>query len=143
MKNLGQRYGQFINRTYQGTGPLWEGRFKLCLMQEKQYVLACYRYIALNPVRARTVPHPRDCPEFRYGCNGAGDTNPLVAPYLQYLDLSTNSEKRFNNYSELIEEKSDEQELSAIRGAKNGNYALSNTRFEREIEIALGRSALS
>ena len=57
MKNLGQRYVQFINKTYQRSGTLWEGRFKSCLAQEEQYVLACYRYIELNPVRANMVSH--------------------------------------------------------------------------------------
>jgi putative transposase len=31
MKHLGQRYVQFINRTYRRSGTLWEGRFKSCL----------------------------------------------------------------------------------------------------------------
>ena len=139
MKDLGQRYVQFINRMYQRTGTLWDGRFKSCLTQEEQSVLACYRYIELNPVRAGMVPHPRDYPWSSYGCNGAGDPNMLITPHLQYLGLSSNSEERLNNYRGLIEEKFDEQELSDIRGATNGNYVLGNTRFQKEIEIALGR----
>jgi putative transposase len=59
MKHLGQRYVQFINRTYQRTGTLWDGRFNSCLTQKVRYVLACYRYIELNPVRAGMVPNPR------------------------------------------------------------------------------------
>lgn len=51
MKHLGQRYVQHVNRTYRRSGTLWEGRFKSCLSQSKSYVLACYRYIELNPVR--------------------------------------------------------------------------------------------
>jgi hypothetical protein len=31
MKHLGQRYVQYINRTYQRSGTLWEGRFRSCL----------------------------------------------------------------------------------------------------------------
>ena len=33
MKNLGQRYVQYINRTYRRSGTLWEGRFKSCLVR--------------------------------------------------------------------------------------------------------------
>ena len=33
-KGLGQRYVQYINRTYRRSGTLWEGRFRSCLMQE-------------------------------------------------------------------------------------------------------------
>lgn len=31
MKHLGQRYVQYINRTYKRSGTLWEGRFRSCL----------------------------------------------------------------------------------------------------------------
>jgi putative transposase len=139
MKHLGQRYVQFINRMYRRTGLLWEGRFKSCLTQKVRYVLACYRCIELNPVRAGMVPHPRDYSRSSYGCDGAGNPNALITPNLQYLGLSANSEERLDSYRELIEEKFDEQELSAIRGATNGNYVLGNTRFRKEIEVALGR----
>ena len=53
MRNLGQRYVQHFNRVYERTGTLWEGRYRSCVVQSAQYVLACYRYIEHNPVRAR------------------------------------------------------------------------------------------
>jgi REP element-mobilizing transposase RayT len=52
MKGIGQLYSQYVNKLYKKSGHLWEGRFKSCLVQSEQYVLACYRYIELNPVRA-------------------------------------------------------------------------------------------
>lgn len=58
MKALGQRYVQYVNRTYRRSGTLWEGRFRSCLIQEESYLLSCYRYIELNPVRANMVEHP-------------------------------------------------------------------------------------
>src|SRR5438105_2497922 len=60
MKHLGQRYVQYVNRSYRRSGTLWEGRFRSCLTQEETYVLACYRYIELNPVRAQMARHPRE-----------------------------------------------------------------------------------
>lgn len=41
-----------FNARYRRTGTLWEGRFKAALVDTASYVLACYRYIELNPVRA-------------------------------------------------------------------------------------------
>jgi putative transposase len=52
MKFLGQRYVQYVNRAYKRTGSLWEGRFRSSLVQTERYVLGCYRYIEMNPVRA-------------------------------------------------------------------------------------------
>jgi putative transposase len=45
MKHLGQRYVQYINRTYQRSGTLWEGRFRSCLTQTEDYV---WRVIATS-----------------------------------------------------------------------------------------------
>ncbi len=59
MKRLGQRYVQHINCTYRRSGTLWEGRFRSCLTQKDNYLLACQRYIELNLVRAAMVELPR------------------------------------------------------------------------------------
>jgi putative transposase len=58
MKSLGQRYVQHVNRVYRRSGTLWEGRFRSCPVQEETYLLACQRYIELNPVRANMVARP-------------------------------------------------------------------------------------
>jgi putative transposase len=60
LKALGQRYVQYVNRTYRRSGTLWEGRYKSCLVQEEVYLLTCQRYIELNPMRAGMVSHPEE-----------------------------------------------------------------------------------
>jgi hypothetical protein len=50
MKNLGQHHVQRINSRRNRTGTLWEGRFYSCPVTTERHVLACYRYIELNPV---------------------------------------------------------------------------------------------
>ena len=87
MKHLGQRYVQYINRCYRRSGTLWEGRFRSCLTQSEDYVLACYRYIELNPVRANMVQCPGDYPWSSYRANGDGRANPLLTPHAEYLRL--------------------------------------------------------
>jgi putative transposase len=72
MKQLGQRYAQFINRTYHRSGTLWEGRFRSCLVQNARYTLVCYRYIEMNPVRAGIVSHPAEYRWSSYRVNGQG-----------------------------------------------------------------------
>ena len=52
MKVVGSRYAQYINLKYKRTGTLWEGRHRSSLVQTDKYLLTCYRYIELNPVRA-------------------------------------------------------------------------------------------
>ena len=55
MQSLGRQYVQYFNYRYQRTGTLWEGRYKASLLDTTQYLLTCYRYIELNPVRACMV----------------------------------------------------------------------------------------
>jgi putative transposase len=53
--SLGRRYVQYINRTYKCTGTQWDSRYKSSLVQAGTYLLACRRYIELNPVRVAMV----------------------------------------------------------------------------------------
>src|SRR6187402_2214312 len=58
MQYLGRHYVRYFNHRYGRTGTLFEGRFRSSLVQSQNYLLACQRYIELNPVRARMVSNP-------------------------------------------------------------------------------------
>ena len=60
MLAIGRRYVGGFNARYRRIGTLWEGRFKAALVGNARYVLTCYRYIELNPVRAGRVDSPDD-----------------------------------------------------------------------------------
>jgi putative transposase len=98
MKHLGQRYVQYINRTYQRSGTLWEGRFRSCLTQSEGYVLACYRYIELNPVRANMVRHPREYRWSSYRANAEGKLNTFTTPHDLYQRLGRSATGRQEAY---------------------------------------------
>ena len=139
MKHLGQRYVQYINRTYRRSGTLWEGRFKSCLAQEEDYVLICYRYIELNPIRAGMVERPGDYPWSSYRSNGEGKENKLITPHVQYLGLGRTDCEVRAAYRDLFGAHLDGMTLKNIREATNGNYVLGNNRFMDEIEGMLKR----
>ena len=141
MKHLGQRYVQHVNRTYRRSGTLWEGRFKSCLAQSEAYVLACYRYIELNPVRAGMVAHPRDYRWSSYRANADGEASALVVAHNEYLRLGHSEAARQTAYRGLLNALLDPAIVTSIRDATNGNVALGNERFQLEIEAALGRRA--
>ena len=141
MKHLEQRYVQHINRRYQRTGTLWEGRFRSCLAQSENYVLACYRYIELNPVRAGMVTDPGEYPWSSYRHNGTGALDPLLTPHDDYRSLGADENERQAKYRTLFRAHLDSAVLDDIRNATNGNYALGNDRFKEEIERMLKRRA--
>ena len=141
MKHLGQRYVQYINRTQARSGTLWEGRFRSCLTQSEDYVLACYRYIELNPVRAGMVRRPHDYRWTSYHANGDGKPDPLITPQREYLRLDRDETARRAAYRELFKAPMQAETVDAIRLATNGNFGLGNQRFQKQIEAALGRRA--
>ena len=52
LMSLGRRYVPYFNRRYNRTGTLWESRYRSSLVTSDYYLLACHRYIEMNPVRA-------------------------------------------------------------------------------------------
>ena len=142
MKHLGQRYVQYINRTYRRTGTLWEGRFRSCLTQSEEYVLVCYRYIELNPVRAQMVEHPADYPWSSFRFNGEGQRTELITPHEEYQRLGSTEEERLKYYRGLFESHLEPGILDEIRSSTNGNYVLGNDRFKQEIADMLNRRVM-
>ncbi len=141
MKALGQRYVQYVNRTYRRSGTLWEGRFRSCLTQEEGYLLACQRYIELNPVRAGMVAHPAEYRWSSFGANAQGEADPRVTPHAVYEALGQDAASRQAAYRELFRYELDPGVIDEIRRASNGNYALGDPRFAEQVTTALGRRA--
>jgi len=55
IQNINTSYTVYINRKYQRSGHLLQGRFKGILVDKDGYLLALSRYIHLNPVRVKVV----------------------------------------------------------------------------------------
>jgi putative transposase len=138
IKHLGQRYVQHVNRTYRRSGTLWEGRFRSCLIESEDYLLACYRYIELNPVRAALVRHPRDYPWSSYRCNAEGESGGPVTPHERYLALGEDPAARAGAYQDLCRAALDPALVDEIRRAANGGFVLGKPRFQAEIARMLG-----
>jgi REP element-mobilizing transposase RayT len=59
MRQLNGVYTQAYNKRHGRVGHLFQGRFKGILVQKDSHFLEVCRYVVLNPVRARTISHPR------------------------------------------------------------------------------------
>ena len=60
----------------------------------RRYLLACMRYIELNPVRAGLVRHPADFRRSSYRANALGEPDALVTPHAAYCALGRSGEER-------------------------------------------------
>ena len=102
MKALGQGYVQYVNKARGRTGTLWEGRFKSCLVGSEDYVLACYRYIELNPVRAGLVQHPGEYPWSSYHANTRRQGGSTIDFHPAYAALAEDADGRVHAYEALF-----------------------------------------
>jgi putative transposase len=138
MRDLGQRYVPYFNSRHGRTGTLWEGRFRSCIAESAHYVLACYRYIELNPVRARMVNDPFAYPWSSYGANSGARSDPHLVPHAEFAALATEGHPRYRAYQGLFDRQLDEPVLAAIRDATNTGYPLASERFKNRVLQPLG-----
>jgi len=124
MKHMGQLHSQYFNKRYKRTGSLWEGRFRSCLVQSERYVLACYRYIELNPVRAGMVPSASAYRWSSHNGNAGRASNQPLTRHAEYLALAADETSRHAAYRGLFAVGDEPAFLAAIRDATNGGFAL-------------------
>jgi putative transposase len=124
MKHVGQLHSQYMNRKYCRTGALWEGRFRSSLVQSESYLLACYRYIELNPMRAELVSNPADYEWSSYRINAKGMRSEIITPHAEYLRLGQTDAERRTAYEELVAEGLPDADLAQIRFAVRSGQVL-------------------
>jgi putative transposase len=141
MQAVGRRYVACFNARYRRTGTLWEGRFKAALVGNARYTLACYRYIELNPVRARMVDDPAVYRWSSYRHNALGVIDPKVAEHRDYLRLGPTVEKCRDVYRNLVAERLDDAEIEALRAHTHQQRAYGSESFRAKIEALTNRVA--
>ncbi len=141
MQSLGRRYVQYFNFRHRRTGTLWEGRYKASLIDTDKYLLACYRYVELNPVRAGMVDLPAQYRWSSYHYNARGMADRLVTPHETYQSLGSDKERRCEAYSSLFRVTVSENTLKEIRDATNRAWVLGDNRFQQEVEELMRRQA--
>lgn len=139
MQAMGRRYVQYINRLYKRSGTLFEGRFKASTVNADEYLIRCYRYIELNPVRARMVEHPADYLWTSYRHHAMGERNEIIEDHALYEALDTDGIRRCEAYAALFSTELDAETIGMIRNATQRGQALGNDRFREMIESAMGR----
>jgi putative transposase len=138
MQSLGRRYVQYANRQYRRTGSLWEGRYKSSVVQAESYLLACMRYIELNPVRAAMVIDPGDYRWSSYRANGLAQPEARLTPHPLYLGLDADAAQRRHAYRALFRPQLDAEAASEVREALKLGMPLGNERFAEAICARLG-----
>ena len=136
---VGRHYVRYVNHAYRKSGTLWEGRHKGCLISSDDYLLACMRYIELNPVRAGLVASPGDYRWSSYRINAAGGEQAAITPHPLYLALGRDQGGRGYAYRELFRNALETDQVHNIRATVQTGTPLGNERFKQQIEQTLHR----
>ena len=140
MKRLSGRQTRFVNRQELRSGTLWEGRYKSSAIETDVYLLACCRYVELNPVRARMVESPAAYQWSSYRRHagmvnefGWVDTDPC------YQALGASNSERAMRYTEFVGSAIPDGEWGVIREALQRGQLTGTKRFVDEVEGIIGR----
>lgn len=129
MQSVGRRYAQYFNRRYHRSGSLWDGRYKASLVDTEHYLLACYRYIELNPVRAGIVKRPEDYAYSSYHANALGHVDKLLSPHAVYQNLVGRQMEDLDHYRQLFDQPLTRSELTDIRRGTEKGLGIGQANF--------------
>lgn len=127
-------YAKYYNRTYRLSGHFWGDRYRSTIVQDDRHMLACFRYIDRNPVRAGLVKHPR---EWDYHCFPAyayGNSHACLRVTLHptYLAMSEDEQQRRRLYREYITGEDDQSD--SLRGNLPRMLFFGSEGFIRELK---------
>jgi putative transposase len=126
-----RRYTRHVNFREGWRGYLWQGRFASFPMDEP-HLLACARYVELNPVRAKLARRARDWrwSSARAHLGGRDDGLATVRPLLDLVP----------DWPALLAEGLSPAEHTAIQSSERTGRPLGAPKFIARLEKRLGRS---
>lgn len=129
MRRLAGRQTRFRNRLENRRGTLWEGRYKSSVVDADEYLMACVRYIEMNPVRAGMVDKPRQYQWSSYR-ERTGDSA---------IGLVDKMPFDCHEYEVYINASIPNGEWDLIRNSVKSNHVTGSSLFCARIENAIGR----
>lgn len=139
---MGRHYVRRFNRRHERTGTLWEGRFRASLIDSARHLLACTRYIDLNPVRAGMVARPERYPWSSHARLAYGTDDDLVTEHQEYQRLGRTASARQLAYRALCDESLPPAELTVIRRSAQRGDPLGDDVFRAMVVARAGTRRL-
>lgn len=139
LQQVGRSFARYLNAAYQRSGGLWDGRYKATIIDSEQYLLACYRYVELDPVRGRRAARPDEYPWSSYRAHALGEPDALVRDHPLYQALGPTPAARSEAYRASFHVRLDEPSMAAIQTASVSGGVLGSERFKAELMATLER----
>ncbi|MCP4490223.1 MAG: transposase [Gammaproteobacteria bacterium] len=141
LQSLGRSYVQYYNERYKQSGSLWEGRYRATVIDSKEFLLTCSRFIETNAERNGLVKRPGDYFWNSYGYNASGEEDPLLTEHRLYTALGKTAKERNKNYRALFKKKLGTELEALILESTIKGWALGDKKFRDKIEKASNRRA--
>ncbi len=141
MRRVSARQGRRVNRLERRIGTLWSGRFKSSVIDTDRYLMACLRYVELNPVRNQLVDKPQDYRWSSYAHNALAQTDEMMSAAGEYQKLGSTERECAREYKKLFRQKISAEQAQEITDATLKGWVLGDSKFAKKIEKLSGRRA--
>ena len=124
MQRLGRRYVRWFNDRHRRTGTLWEGRYRSTVVEPSKWMIAAYRYIEMNPLRAGLVPDPAFWVWSSARAHLGHESDPYLTDHATFWHLGNTPFERQAAYRRLLDVGPSASELESIRFAAHRGWML-------------------
>jgi putative transposase len=138
MKRLSARQGRRVNRLEDRIGTIWSGRFKSSVIETDRYLMACLRYVELNPVRAGIVSTPEEYSWSSYRQRLGICSDHWIEDDVVTAMLGNNLAEIRCAYAKFVQAGTPRDELARIRNSVRRNQLTGGDTFIDEIEKRTG-----
>jgi len=139
MQVVGRSYARYVNKQYNRSGTLWDGRYKSSLIESFHYLLPCSLYVEFNPVRTGIVKQPGDYRWSSYACNALGRNNELITLHPVYELLGDDHASRSQAYRKMSAELLCMADIERFRRGTEKGSVIGSELFKNKIEALLKR----
>src|SRR3989304_6129145 len=139
IERVSGRQTRYVNKLEGRSGTLWEGRYKSSPIKYDEYLLACCRYVELNPVMAGIVDDPENYKwssyKYKVGIERLDWLD--LDPY--YKNLGRTDKEREERYEKFVKGSIPQGEWELIREVVQRGQLTGSNRFIEEVAKKIGR----
>ena len=133
IQDINKVFQNYLQQEYRHSGRLWQEQYHLSPLQEGNFLLDCYRYIELNPVRAGIVSHPGNYSWSSYRCHGYGSENELITLHGSYMALGDSDRERQCAWRKFLDRKPDTFDMYQLKRALFYSRPVGDEKFTAEM----------
>lgn len=139
MQSIGRRHGAWFNRRHGRSGSLWDGRYRVTVVEPETCFIDLCLYIEALPVRLGLCARPHDWAWSSLPHHLGRLRDPLLSEHAELWRLGNTPFDREAAYARRTEEGLDTRRVQALDGACGRGWGLGSPGFLARLAEASGR----